>query len=60
MWQIITCDNTHHPVGLMMPLSGNTIQTERFKTQIEASEPLKKQLWVADHLKKDKEPRLLY
>jgi CRISP-associated protein Cas1 len=42
---VITCDNTHHPVGLMMPLCGNTLQTERFKTQIEASEPLKKQLW---------------
>jgi len=42
---IITCDNTHHPVGLMMPLCGNTVQTERFKAQIEASEPLKKQIW---------------
>ena len=28
-----------------MPLSGNTTQTERFKNQIEASEPLRKQLW---------------
>ena len=43
---LITCDSTHHPTGLMMPLSGNTIQTERFRAQIEASEPLKKQLWA--------------
>lgn len=42
---LITCDSKHHPVGLMLPLCGNTTQTERFKQQIEASLPLKKQLW---------------
>lgn len=42
---VITCDNTHHPNGLLMPLSGNTVQTEKFKAQIEASVPLKKSLW---------------
>jgi CRISP-associated protein Cas1 len=42
---IITCDEKHHPTGLMLPLSGNTVQTERFKSQIEASVPLKKNLW---------------
>lgn len=42
---IISCDKTHHPVGLMMPLCGNKIQSERFQVQIQASEPLKKQLW---------------
>ncbi len=43
---LITCNNTHHPTGLMMPLSGNTIQNERFRAQLDASEPLKKQLWA--------------
>ncbi|MDB5281895.1 MAG: CRISPR-associated endonuclease Cas1 [Bacteroidota bacterium] len=43
---LITCNNTHHPTGLMLPLSVNTTQTEKFKAQIEASEPLKKQLWA--------------
>ncbi|MBX2902600.1 MAG: type II CRISPR-associated endonuclease Cas1 [Chitinophagales bacterium] len=43
---VITCDSTHHPTGLLMPLSGNTIQSERFKAQLAASEPLKKQLWA--------------
>ncbi len=43
---LITCNSTHHPSGLMMPLSGNTIQSERFREQINASEPLKKQLWA--------------
>ncbi|MCF0197417.1 MAG: type II CRISPR-associated endonuclease Cas1 [Bacteroidaceae bacterium] len=42
---LITCDAKSMPVGLMLPLSGNTIQSERFQQQIEASLPLKKQLW---------------
>ena len=42
---LITCDSKRMPTGLMLPLAGNTIQTERFKSQIEASLPLKKQLW---------------
>lgn len=42
---LITCNESHHPTGLMLNLNGNTIQSERFKWQIEASEPLKKQLW---------------
>ena len=42
---LITCDSKKMPTGLMLPLAGNTIQTERFKSQIEASLPLKKQLW---------------
>ncbi len=42
---IIVCDQKHMPFGLMLPLVGNTEQTERFNAQIEASLPLKKQLW---------------
>lgn len=42
---IITCDSTNMPVGLMLPLSGNTTQSERYRNQIDASLPLKKQLW---------------
>lgn len=42
---IITCDSTSLPVGLMLPLCGNTTQSERFRNQIDASLPLKKQLW---------------
>ncbi|MBK8953955.1 MAG: type II CRISPR-associated endonuclease Cas1 [Saprospiraceae bacterium] len=42
---IITCNNQHMPTGMFLNLDGNTIQSERFKAQIEASEPLKKQLW---------------
>ena len=42
---VISCDSNHLPVGLMLPLSGNTTQSERFRAQIDSSLPLKKQLW---------------
>lgn len=42
---LITCDNTHHPTGLMLNLSGHTLQATRFKDQLGASQPLLKQLW---------------
>lgn len=42
---VITCDSSHLPVGLMLPLCGNTTQNERFREQIDASLPLQKQLW---------------
>lgn len=42
---VITCDNSHLPVGLMLPLNGNSIQNERFRDQINISQPLRKQLW---------------
>jgi CRISPR-associated protein Cas1 len=42
---VITCDNNRMPAGLVLPLTGNTTQSERFRHQIEASLPLKKQLW---------------
>lgn len=42
---LITCDSRQLPVGLMLPLAGNSIQNERFRMQIDASLPLKKQLW---------------
>ena len=42
---VITCDSNRMPVGLMLPLCGNTVQSERFQDQISASLPLRKQLW---------------
>ena len=42
---IVTSNDKHLPVGLMLPLDGNTLQSERFRVQIDASEPLKKQMW---------------
>ena len=42
---VITCDSKSMPIGLMLPLYGNTTQNERFRQQLDASLPLKKQLW---------------
>ncbi|MGF1924329.1 MAG: type II CRISPR-associated endonuclease Cas1 [Bacteroidia bacterium] len=42
---IITCNHTHLPTGMMLPIDGHDIQSERFRYQIDASQPLKKQLW---------------
>lgn len=42
---LISCDERHLPLADMLPFSGNTLFSERVKAQIEASEPLKKQLW---------------
>jgi len=42
---VITCDSRSMPTGLLLPLYGNTIQNERFRDQLSASLPLRKQLW---------------
>ncbi|HOY30972.1 MAG TPA: type II CRISPR-associated endonuclease Cas1 [Bacteroidales bacterium] len=42
---LISCSENHMPSGLFLPLDVNTLQNERYRVQIEASVPLKKQLW---------------
>ena len=42
---LITCNSARMPVGMMLTLSGNSSQNERFRNQINASQPLVKQLW---------------
>ena len=42
---VFSCDERHMPSGLMLQLEGHTQQTERIRTQLEASLPLKKNLW---------------
>jgi CRISPR-associated protein Cas1 len=42
---LVSCDANHMPASLLMPLEGHNTQQERFRAQINASEPLKKQLW---------------
>ena len=42
---VICCDEKHMPVGMWLPLNGHHLQSERFRAQVSASEPLKKQLW---------------
>lgn len=42
---VISCEERHMPIGLWMPLEGNTLQSARFQMQMEVSVPLKKQVW---------------
>jgi CRISP-associated protein Cas1 len=42
---VIVCGNNHLPNGMFLNLNSHHIQQEIFKNQIDASIPLKKQLW---------------
>lgn len=42
---VISCDESHLPHGLMLPMAGHVEHSERLKHQINLSEPLRKQLW---------------
>ena len=42
---VITCDKQHMPCSFFQPLVGHSEQTERMRYQLNASLPLKKQLW---------------
>jgi CRISPR-associated protein Cas1 len=42
---VITCDKQHLPCSILQPLVGHTEQTERIRHQLNASLPLKKNLW---------------
>lgn len=43
---IISCDQNYMPTALMLPFEGHHVQTQRMRAQIEASAPLKKNLWM--------------
>jgi len=42
---VVLCGGNHHPSGMLLPIESNSVQTERFREQIEAKEPVKKRLW---------------
>ncbi|RNL86698.1 type II CRISPR-associated endonuclease Cas1 [Sinomicrobium pectinilyticum] len=42
---VITCDKQHLPCSFLQPLVGHSEQTERMRHQLNASLPLKKNLW---------------
>lgn len=42
---VITCDASHLPFGLMLPMYSHHAFTEKLRDQIDASLPLKKNLW---------------
>lgn len=51
---IIICGKNHLPNGMLLNLNSHHIQQEIFKNQIEASVPLKKQLWQQTIIEKIK------
>ncbi|MEX0813370.1 MAG: type II CRISPR-associated endonuclease Cas1 [Chitinophagales bacterium] len=42
---VVFCNNKYLPVSMLLNLNANTVQTETFRYQLNASEPLKKQIW---------------
>lgn len=42
---VVFCDSKHMPSSMLLSLDSNHIQSEVFRQQINASEPLKKNLW---------------
>lgn len=42
---IIFCNSKHHPQSMLINMEGNHQQTEIYRQQVAASEPLKKNLW---------------
>ncbi len=42
---IIFCNSKHHPQSMLINMEGNHQQTEIYRHQVAASEPLKKNLW---------------
>lgn len=43
---LIACNESYMPHALMLPFEGHHVQTQRMRSQITASEPLKKNLWM--------------
>ncbi|MAY74973.1 MAG: type II CRISPR-associated endonuclease Cas1 [Phycisphaerae bacterium] len=42
---VVVCDDGHSPVGMMLPLGANALQTQRIRFQLDAGLPLRKRLW---------------
>lgn len=51
---VIICNNSHLPNGMFLNLNSHHIQQELFKNQMDASLPLKKQLWQQTVIEKIK------
>lgn len=56
---IIICNNSHIPNGMFLNLNSHHIQQEIFKNQMDASVPLKKQLWQQTVIEKIKNQGIL-
>jgi CRISPR-associated protein Cas1 len=43
---VIFCNEKYLPTGMLLNLDGHQLQTARFRAQLDATEPLKKNLWM--------------
>ena len=43
---IVICNSRRLPVGMLLPLTGHSIQAERFTAQSQATAPTKKRIWA--------------
>jgi CRISPR-associated protein Cas1 len=55
----VFCDEKFLPQGMLLNLDGNNLQSARFRSQQEATEPLKKQLWKQTIVQKIRNQALL-
>lgn len=44
---IVFCGPNHLPVGMALPVEGHHLQTERFRAQVESTQPARKRIWQA-------------
>ncbi len=42
---VVFCNSKHHPQSMLLNMEGHHMQTEVYRHQVNASEPLKKNLW---------------
>ncbi len=43
---IVFCGDDHMPSGIALPIEGNSLQAERFRSQIASTKPVMKRLWA--------------
>lgn len=54
---IVSCDDSHMPTSIMLPLEGHSEQSERYRKHLAISAPLKKNLWQQTVVAKIKNQR---
>ncbi|MDX8410861.1 MAG: type II CRISPR-associated endonuclease Cas1 [Mariprofundaceae bacterium] len=42
---VVICGKNHHPNGLLLPLDGHSVQSERYRVQTSAKATAKKRIW---------------
>ncbi|MCZ7586919.1 MAG: type II CRISPR-associated endonuclease Cas1 [Deltaproteobacteria bacterium] len=42
---VVFCGRDHHPAGLVLPVAGNVLHTQRLRAQVDAKKPVVKQIW---------------